>query len=72
MTLEESPQELLEPGGREHEEIVVFDGARIAQLVRDAARGHESVARPKNEDLLSNDDLQFSGEDEVHFVLTSM
>jgi hypothetical protein len=66
------PQKLLESGGREQQEIVVLDVAGIAQLVRDAARGHESIACSKNEDPISNDDLQFSDEDKVHLILPSM
>jgi hypothetical protein len=48
-------QEALEAGGREHEEIVVLGVARITQLVGDVARGDESIAFRKNEDLVPDD-----------------
>jgi hypothetical protein len=51
-------QEPLEAGGREHEEIVVLGVTRITQLVGDVARRDESIALPKNKDLVSDDDLQ--------------
>ena len=65
-------QEPLEAGRREHEEIVILGVARITQLVGDVARGDESIAFPKNKDLVSDDDLQFSGEDIVGLILTRM
>jgi hypothetical protein len=49
-------QEALEAGGREHEEIVILGVARITQLVGDVARGDESIAFPKNKDLVSDDE----------------
>ena len=61
--------EFLEPGRREHEEIVVLDVAGIAQLVRDVARRHEAIARPEDEDLVSDGDLQLSGQDKIRFIL---
>ncbi len=36
------------------------------------ARSHESIARLENEDLVSDDDLQFSGENIVRLILTHM
>ena len=65
-------QEPFETGGREHEEIVVLSAARITQLVRDVARGDESITLPKNKDLVSDGDLQFSGENIVDLILTRM
>ncbi len=65
-------QEPLEAGGREHKEIVILGVATITQLVGDVARGDESIAFPKNKDLVSDDDLQLSGEDMVHLILTRM
>jgi hypothetical protein len=65
-------QKILESGRRKHEEIVIFDVAGIAQLVRDVARRHESVTRSKNEDLVSHDDLEFSTENIIDFILTRM
>src|SRR5262249_29652148 len=64
------PHELLKSRGREHEEIVILDISRIAQLMRDPARSHESIARPEYELLISNNDFQFSGHDKVGLVLT--
>jgi hypothetical protein len=66
------PQEFLEPGWREHEEIVVLNVAGIAQLMRDVARRHEAIARPEDEDLLSDSNLQLSDQNEIRFILTRM
>ena len=65
-------QESFETGGREHEEIVVLSAARITQLVRDVARGNQSITLPKNKHLVSDGDLQFSGENIVDLILTRM
>src|SRR5262249_54889974 len=46
--------------------------AGITQPMGDVARGHEGIAGPENEALVSNDDLQLSGKDEVPFVLARM
>src|SRR5215469_15762841 len=43
--------EFLEPRRRKYEEIVILDIAGIAELVRDVARGQESIAGPKNKGL---------------------
>jgi hypothetical protein len=51
---------------------VILDVARITYLMGDVSRGHESVARTENKDLLSDGDLEYSGEDNVRFVLTRM
>ena len=51
---------------------MILDVARITQLVGDVARGDESIAFPKNKDLVSDDDLQFSGKDILHLILTRM
>src|SRR5215831_13235402 len=64
------PNELLKSRGREHEEIVIIDIPRIAQLMRDPARSHESIARSEYELLISDNDFQFSGKDKVRLVLT--
>jgi hypothetical protein len=41
-------QEPLETGGREHDQVVIFAIAGIAQLVGNVARGEESIAAPEN------------------------
>src|SRR5262245_20086615 len=64
------PHELLKSRRREHQEIVILDISRIAQLMRDPARGHESIASSEYELLISNNDFQFSGKDKVGLVLT--
>src|SRR5262249_14592998 len=46
--------ELLEPGGRKHEEIVIRGVARVTQLVRDIARGQQRIAWPENKGPLSD------------------
>jgi hypothetical protein len=51
---------------------VVLDIAGIAQLVRYVAWGHEAVARPENEDLVSYGDLQFTDQDKICFILAGM
>jgi hypothetical protein len=66
------PQEFLKPGWREHEEIVVLNVAGIAQLMRDIARRHEAIARPEDEDLLSDSNLQLSDQDKIRFILARM
>src|SRR5215813_391872 len=66
------PQKPLEPGRREHDEIVILDVSAIAQLVGNVARSDESVASPENKGLAADDDFQFSGEDIVRLVLTRM
>src|SRR5215510_545858 len=66
------PHKFLEPGRREHEEIVVLDVAGIAQLVRDVTGCHKAIARPENEDVISYGDLQFTGQDKIRFILASM
>src|SRR5262249_13840454 len=66
------PQKPLEPGRREHDEIVILDVSGIAQLVGNVARSDESVASPENKGLAADDDFQFSGEDIVRLVLTRM
>src|SRR5262245_20711928 len=62
------PQEFLEPGRREHEEIVVLDVAGITQLVRYVARRHEAIARPEDENLVSDGDVELSGQDKIRFI----
>src|SRR5262249_48341641 len=64
------PHELLKCRGRKHEEIVILGIPRIAQLMRDPARSHESIARSEDELLISNNDFQFSGKDKVGLILT--
>src|SRR5262249_46879012 len=64
------PDELLKSRRREYEEIVILDIPRIAQLMRDPARSHESITRCEYEFLISNNDFQFSGKDKVGLVLT--
>jgi hypothetical protein len=66
------PQKFLEPGGREHQEVLVLDVPGIAQLVGDAARCHEAIAGPENESLVSYGDLQFSDQDKIRFILAGM
>jgi len=51
---------------------VIFDVAGIAQLVRDVAWRHESVTRSENENLVCHDDLEFSLENIINFILTRM
>jgi len=63
-------EKFLESGRREHEEIVIFDVAGIAKLVRDVTRRHESIAFSENKDLVSQDDLEFSPENIIDFILT--
>jgi hypothetical protein len=65
-------QKLLESGRREHDEIVILVVARITQPVRDVTRGDERIAYAENKDLVSDDDLQFSGEDIIRLILTRM
>ena len=48
---------------------MICGAARITQLVGNVARGHESIARLENKDLLSDYDLQLSGGDIVRFIL---
>ena len=38
----------------------------------DVTRSHKTIACRKNKHLLSNDDLEFSGEDIVRFILTGV
>ena len=66
------PEKLLDPGRREHQDIMVLDVAGIAQLVGNVTRRHESVACLENKNLVSDDDLQFSGEDMVRLILSRM
>jgi hypothetical protein len=66
------PQKLIKSGWRKHKEIVIFDVARIAQLVRNVARGHEAITCSEDEDLSADGDFQLSGEDIVRLVLTRM
>jgi hypothetical protein len=40
---------------------VIFDVARIAELMWDVARAHESVACPWDDQLVANNDFQLSG-----------
>jgi hypothetical protein len=49
---------------------VILGIPRIAQLMRDPARSHESIARSEDELLISNNDFQFSGKNKVGLVLT--
>ena len=51
---------------------MILGVARITELVGDVARSHESIACLENKDLLSDDDLQFSGENIVPLVLARM
>jgi hypothetical protein len=64
--------ELLESGRRKYKKIVILDIAGIAELMRDVARGQESVALPENKNILSYPDLELSGKNKVHFVLARM
>ena len=48
---------------------MILDIAGIAQLVGDAARCHEDIARPQNEGLVSHGDLQFASQNKIRFVL---
>src|SRR5215472_17921623 len=65
-------QKPLEARRPEDEEIVIFDVARITQLVGNVARRHETVAWLEDERFAADDDLQFSAEDKVRFILTRM
>src|SRR5260370_24927019 len=65
-------QKPLEPRRPEDEKIVILDVARITQLVGNVARRHETVAWLEDERFVSDDDLQFSREDKVRFILTRM
>src|SRR5262249_49910031 len=49
---------------------VIFDLARITQLVGNVARADESIAFLENKAFASNDHLQFSGEDIPCLILT--
>ena len=51
---------------------MILSVARITELVGDVAGSHESITCLKNKDLLSDDDLQFSGKDIVSFILACM
>ena len=51
---------------------MIFDDARIAQLVRDVARSHEAITCPENEDFSADGGFQFSGEDIIRLILTGM
>src|SRR5215470_7031851 len=64
--------ELLEPGRGKYKEIVILGIAGIAELVRDVARGQESIAGLKHKSLVSDGSLKFSGKNKVHFVLARM
>src|SRR5262245_66605856 len=64
------PQKPLEPGRREHDEIVIFHVSGIAQLVGNVARSDKSIASPENKDLVADDNRQFSGEDIIRLILT--
>ena len=46
--------------------------ARITELVRDVARSQQGIACLENKDLLSDSDLQPSGNDMVRFILAGM
>src|SRR5262249_21343365 len=48
---------------------MILSAAGITYLMGDIARGHETIARLENEDLASDDDLQFPGQDIVRFIL---
>src|SRR5215469_4789149 len=65
-------QKTLEPRRPENKQIVILDVARITQLVVNAARRHETVAGLEDERFASDDDLQFSSEDKVRFILARM
>src|SRR5262249_49475418 len=65
-------QKLFKPRRREKQQIVIFDGAGIAQSMWDVARSHERIPRPQDEHLVSNRDLELSGKDKIRFVLTRM
>src|SRR5258708_5488289 len=65
-------QKRLEPRRPEDEEIMIPDVARITQLVGSVARRHETVAWFEDERFGSDDDLQFSGEYKVRFILMRM
>src|SRR5215468_3988093 len=65
-------QKPLEPGRREHKQIMVLNVAGIAQLVRDVARRNESITSLENKDLVSNSDFQFASQDVVNLILTRM
>jgi hypothetical protein len=67
-----SPSERLEPRRREYEEIVILGVTRITELVGNVAWGHESIAGLENKNLLSDDNLQFPGQNIVPFILTRM
>src|SRR6516164_7021605 len=51
---------------------MISDTAGVTELVRDIARGHESLARSQSEDLVSDDGLQFAGEDKICLILARM
>src|SRR5215470_7821991 len=51
---------------------MILDVSRIAQLMGNAARRHETVTWLEDECFASDDDLQFSGEDKVRFILMRM
>src|SRR5215469_5134 len=51
---------------------MISDIAGVPELVRYITRGHESLARPQCEDLVSYGSLQFAGEDKIRLILTRM
>jgi hypothetical protein len=51
---------------------MILGVSRITQLVGNVARRHETVAWLEDKRFASDDDLQFSGEDKVGFILTRM
>jgi hypothetical protein len=63
-------QKFLKPGRREHDEIVILEAPWITQHMRDVARSYERIARPENKNRISDDNLQFSNEDKVRFILS--
>src|SRR5215469_10791974 len=65
-------QKFFESGRPKNEQIPILDVARIAYLVGNITGGDERVAGQENKHLPSDIDLEFSREDKVGFVLTSM